>query len=63
MKFVCEVPISKVDEMYTYNKILDYIERDKNEIENDTKQLYKSQRITAHQGPLQTSDKDYKGSR
>jgi hypothetical protein len=49
--------------MYTYNEILDFIERDKNDIESDTEQLYKFRRITAHQGPLRTSDKDYKGSR
>jgi hypothetical protein len=41
MKFICKVPHSKVDKMYTYNKILDHIEKDKDGIENDTEQLYK----------------------
>jgi hypothetical protein len=41
MKFICEVPNSKVDEMFTYNKIRDHIEKDKYDIENDTEQLYK----------------------
>jgi hypothetical protein len=63
LKFICEVPNSTVDEMYTYNEILDFIERDKNDIENDTEQLYKFRRITAHQCPLRTLDKNYKGSR
>ena len=62
MKFVCEVPNSTVDEILTYNEILDFIEQDNNDIDNDTEQLYKFRRITAHQGPLRTSDKDYKGS-
>ena len=63
LKFICEVPNSKVDEMYTYNdEILDHIERDKQDIDDDTEQLYKFQRIAAHQGPLRTSDRDYKGS-
>jgi hypothetical protein len=57
LKFVCEIPNSPVDEMYTYNEILDFIERDKNDIEKDTKHY------TAHQVTLRTSDKDYKGSR
>jgi hypothetical protein len=48
--------------MYTYNEILDHIEKDKDDIENDTEQLYKFRRITAHQGPLRSSDKDYEGS-
>jgi hypothetical protein len=62
MKFICEVPNSNVDEILTYNEILDHIEKDNNEIENDTEQLYKFRCITAHQGPLRSSDKDYKGS-
>jgi hypothetical protein len=62
MKFICKVPNSKVDEMYTYNKILDHIEKDKDDIKNDTEQLCKFRHITAHQGPLCSSNKDYKGS-
>jgi hypothetical protein len=62
MKFICEVPNSTVDEILTYNEILDYIEREENEVLNYTEQLLKFRRITAHQGPLRTSDKDYKGS-
>jgi hypothetical protein len=34
MKFICEVPNSKVDKMFTYIKILDHIEKDKDDIEN-----------------------------
>jgi hypothetical protein len=63
MKFICEVPNSKVDKMYTYNEILDHVEKDKYDINNYTEQLYKFRHITAHQGPLRSSDKDYKGSR
>jgi hypothetical protein len=62
MKFIFEVPNSTVDEILTYNEILNYIETEENEIQNDTEQLYKFRRISAHQGPLSTSDKDYKGS-
>ena len=62
MKFICEVPGSTVDEIFTYNEILDHIEKDNHDLRNDTEQLFKFRRITAHQGPLRTSDKDYKGS-
>jgi hypothetical protein len=61
MRFICEVPESTVDEILTYNEILDHIEKDNNDIDNDTQHLYKFRRISAHQGPLRSSDKDYKG--
>jgi hypothetical protein len=46
MKFICKVLNSKFDEMFTYNKILDHIEKDKDDNKNDTEQLYKFRRIT-----------------
>jgi hypothetical protein len=61
MKFICEVPNSTVDGILTYNEILDHIEKDNMDIDSDTEQLYKFHCITAHQGPLRTLDKDYKG--
>jgi hypothetical protein len=36
MKFICEVPASMVDDIFTYNEILDHIERDNNDLDNDT---------------------------
>jgi hypothetical protein len=41
MKFICEVPGSTVDEIFTYNEILDHIKKDNNNLENDTVQLFK----------------------
>jgi hypothetical protein len=62
LKFICEVPNSTVDEIFTYNEILDHIEKDNNDMESDTEQLFKFCRIAAHQGHLHSSDKDWKGS-
>jgi hypothetical protein len=62
MKFICEVPESNVDEMLPYNDIVNHIEKDNADIENYIEQLYKFRRISAHQGPIRTLDKDYKGS-
>jgi predicted RND superfamily exporter protein len=59
MKFI---PDSNVDEMFTYNEIVNHNEKDNADIENDTEWLYNCRRIAAHQGPLLKSDKDYKGS-
>jgi hypothetical protein len=39
IKFICEVPNSTVDEIFTYNEILDHIEKDNIDIESDTEQL------------------------
>jgi hypothetical protein len=40
-KFICEVPGSTVDEIFTYNEILDHIERENSDLESDTEQLFK----------------------
>jgi hypothetical protein len=61
-KFLCEADGNKVDDMYTYNQILDSFERYNFDFDNDTGYLYYLRRISAHQGPLQTPDRDYKGS-
>jgi hypothetical protein len=61
-KFLCEVDCDVADEIRTYNEILDHIERDSNDLEKDAEQVYKFRQISAHQGPLRASDKDYKGS-
>jgi hypothetical protein len=52
MKFICEVPNSTVDEILSSNEILD-IDGEENEAQNDTEQLFKFRRITAHQGPFE----------
>jgi hypothetical protein len=62
IKFLCSVDGDTADEILSYNEVLDHIERDNNEIDNDTEQYYKFRRISAHQGPLKNTDKDYKGS-
>ena len=62
IKFLCEIDGETADEIISYNQILDHIERDSLDQENDTEQLYRFQKISAHQGPLLPTDKDYKGS-
>jgi hypothetical protein len=62
MKFICEVPNSTADEIFTYNEILDHIEKDNNDMESDAEQLFKFCCIAAHQRPLRSSDKDWKVS-
>jgi hypothetical protein len=62
VKFLCEVDGDTADEIYTYNQVLDFIERDNLDMDSDMKQLYRFRRINGYQGQLCTSDADYKGS-
>jgi hypothetical protein len=34
MKFICEVPNTTVDEIFTYNDILDHLEKDNSDIKS-----------------------------
>jgi hypothetical protein len=60
-KFLWEVNGDVADEILTYNEIHDHEERKDNDLENNTKQVYKFRRIRAHQGPLRSFDTDYPG--
>ena len=62
VKFLCKIPDSNIDEILSYNDVFDRIEKDQNEVENDTEQQYRFRCISAHQGPLRSTDKDWKGS-
>jgi hypothetical protein len=62
IKFLCEVDGDTANDIYTYNQVLDFIERDNLDIESDMGQMYCFRRNSAHQGPLRTSDRDYNGS-
>jgi hypothetical protein len=50
------------DDIYTYNQILDFIDRDSLDIASDTEQMYRFRFISAHQAPLRTSGRDYNES-
>ena len=54
---------SQHKEIATYNDIIAHIEKDFDESSNRTDRLYKFRDITAHQGPLISTDRSYKGSK
>ena len=54
IKFICFIKDDQVEETFSYNKILDYLEQQE---ENVIKQKFK--RITAHEGPLKPSIPNY----
>ena len=56
VKFKCSVNNDEYEEVLSYNQILEYLEKDDNDI------VWKFQEIIGHQGPLTQNHKDYKGS-
>ena len=62
IKFICSVNDDMYEEILTYNEILEYITKNK---EQDVEQaiVWKLNRIAGHQGPLKKGDPTYNGSR
>ena len=62
IKFICSVNDDMYEEILTYNEILEYITKNK---EQDAEQaiVWKFNRIAGHQGPLKKGDPTYNGSR
>ena len=50
-------------EIIAYNNIIAHIEKDYNESSDRTNRLYKFRNIIAYQGPLISTDRNYKGSK
>ena len=66
LKLLIRVEGKEADEVITYNELLDYLNqesRDPLSAGEPIEDLFKFRGITAHQGPLNTTDKDYKGSK
>ena len=62
IKLICSVNDDMYEEILTYNEILEYIAKNK---EQDAEQaiVWKFNRIAGHQGPLKKGDPTYNGSR
>ena len=56
VKFRCTMNGEAYEDLISYNQVLDYLEEEGNRI-------YKFVRIVSHQGPLDTTHPDYKGSK
>ena len=53
IKFLCKLNDGEKEELLTYSKIIDFLDRD---AEQDV--LWKYKRIVSHQGPLRPGHKD-----
>ena len=57
LKFKCSINGDQYDDILSYREVMDYIEKD-----TDNPIVWKFKRIVSHQGPLNSSSPEYKGS-
>ena len=62
IKFLVELGDGEFDEILTYNKLCDMIEKIEHQEDHPEEPKWTFQSILDHQGPLKTSHPDYKGS-
>ena len=63
IKFILDIGNGKVEELISYNQLLEHLE---NALDHDMgmdQELYRFRAIIGHQGPLLASDSDWKGSK
>ena len=62
IKFKLKINKDQAEEIMSYNQLMDYIQKG-TEAEEDPDSLFKFTDIVAHQGPLDATDPDHKGSK
>jgi hypothetical protein len=63
VRFLVEINDGEHDEILAYNEILDKLETNLEKEFHDTDRQWRFKDIVAHEGPLTSGDKNYKGSR
>ena len=62
IKFKLKINKDQAEEIMSYNQLMDYIQKG-TDAEEDPDPLFKFRDIVAHQGPLESTDPDHKGSK
>ena len=62
IKFKLKISKDQAEEIMSYNQLMDYIQKGTN-AEEDPDSLFKFRDIVAHQGPLESTDPNHKGSK
>ena len=62
IKFKLKINKDQAEEIMSYNQLMDYIQKG-TDAEEDPDPLFKLRDIVAHQGPLESTDPDHKGSK
>ena len=62
IKFKLKINKDQAEEIMSYNQLMEYIQKG-TDAEEDPDSLFKFRDIVAHQGPLESTDPDHKGSK
>ena len=62
IKFMWKINKDQAEEIMSYNQLMDYIQKG-TDAEEDPDSLFKFRDIVAHQGPLESTDPNHKGSK
>ena len=62
IKFKLKINKDQAEEIMSYNQLMDYIQKG-TDAEEDPDSLFKLRDIVAHQGPLESTDPNHKGSK
>ena len=63
INFILDIGNVKVEELISYNQLFEHIENAQDHDMGMDQELYRFRAIIGHQGPLLTSDPDWKGSK
>ena len=63
INFILDIGNSKVEELISYNELLEHLENAQDHDMGMDQELYRFRAIIGHQGPLLASDPDWKGSK
>ena len=63
INFIIDIGNGKVEELISYNQLLEHLENAQDHDMGMDQELYKFRAIIGHQGPLLASDPDWKGSK
>ena len=63
INFILDIGEGKVEELITYNQLLDHLEQADEQDNSMDQELYRVRAIIGHEGPLKATDPNWKGSK
>ena len=63
INFILDIGEGKIEELITYNQLLDHLEQAEEQDNSMDQELYKFRAIIGHEGPLKVTDPNWKGSK
>ena len=63
INFILDIGEGKIEELITYNQLLDHLEQAEEEDNFMDQELYRFRAIIGHEGPLKATDPNWKGSK